>query len=86
MGMEMKYPAGMPDTYGLPQHRVTTIIKQRVGDEIHFLCGNESFGQTHYHFIMIMKATDVLREAQITQALVMETLTDKEISATVKRH
>ena len=86
MGMEMRDHPAIPDTFGLPIHTVTTIIKQRVGDDIHFLCGHESFGQVHWLYIMVMKASDVLREAQITQTLVLETLTEKEIMAAVKRH
>ncbi len=75
MGMEMR-DHNVPDTFGLPEFRVTKIIKQRVGDEIHFLMGNESFGQTHWHFIMVMKADDVMRESQITQQIILEAMRD----------
>lgn len=65
MGMQgVHEPAvAMPDTYGLPVYTVTKIIKQRIGDEIHMLCGAELFGQTQWTFIAIMKAEHVIIEA-----------------------
>ena len=61
----------MPDTYGLPVYRVTKIIKQRVGDELHMLCGAEMFGQTQWSHICTMKLTDVLVEAQECEQIAM---------------
>lgn len=65
MGMGMPEPAVvMPDTYGLPVYKINKIIKQRVGDEMHFLCGEVVFGQTIWHYIATMKVNDVIEEAQ----------------------
>jgi hypothetical protein len=49
----------MPDTYGLPVYKTTKTIEERVGDEVHILCGYEMFGQTIWTHIAIMTARDL---------------------------
>lgn len=64
MGSAVHQPAiAMPDTYGLPIYKITKVIKQRVGDDIHMLCGAEVFGQTQWLYIVTMSAADLIREA-----------------------
>lgn len=63
MGRAAIDPVVMPDTYGLPIYKVTKVIKQKVGDDVHMLCGAEIFGQTQWLYIVTMSAADLLREA-----------------------
>lgn len=57
------------DTYGLPVYKTTKIIKERVGDEIHMLCGHDMFGHTIWTHIAIMSASDVITEARECQEI-----------------
>lgn len=81
MGSAVREPAGVPDTFGLQVFGVNKIIKQRVGDEMHFLCGVETFGQTHWHFIITMKATDVLVEATESREMALQAIAETHGSA-----
>lgn len=67
--MGMRELAEPIDTYGLPVYKTTKIIKERVGDEIHMLCGHELFGRMVWTHIAIMAAADVLIESRECQEL-----------------
>lgn len=81
MGIGMREPGGVPDTFGLQVFSVNKIIKQCVGDEMHFLCGVESFGQMHWHFIITMKATDVLVEATESREMALQAVAESHGAA-----
>lgn len=85
MGMGIREPA-LPDTCGLPQYKVTKIIRQTVGDEIHFLIGNESFGQVHWHCIISMKAEAALLESRECEALALEAVGEAAVRLMRQRH
>jgi hypothetical protein len=67
--MGMRELAEPIDTYGLPVYKTTKIIKERVGDEIHMLCGHEMFGRIMWTHIAIMSTTDVLTESRECQEI-----------------
>lgn len=79
-------PENFPDTQGIREYRVNKIIKQRVGDEIHFLCGSESFGQTHWHVIITMKATDVVVEATESRNMAIDAIAETTVKMAGARH
>lgn len=86
MVMVMRDPGVAPDTYGLPEYRVTKIVKERVGDEIRLLCGAERFGQIQWSYICVVKASDLLLMARECERMALEASNEMALSGNEAGH
>lgn len=69
--MGMRDATEQVDIYGLPVYKITKIIKERIGDEVHMICGHEMFGQTIWTHVAIILASDLIVEADACQQIAM---------------
>ena len=76
----------IPDAYGLPQYRVTKIFRERVGDEIRFLCCIVLFGQVQAECVIFMEAADVLVESMESQMLASEAIRERALRGVSAAH
>lgn len=79
MGIGMRgtgAPITMPDIYSLPIYRVDKTVMQRVGDEIHILCGSVLFGQTQWSHISVIKIDAAIVESTKCRELAEDAFND----------
>lgn len=79
MGIGMRgtgAPITMPDIYSLPIYRVDKTVMQRVGDEIHILCGHTLFGQMQWTHIEIIKIDAAIVESTKCRELAEDAFND----------
>lgn len=52
----MTEAANMPDTYGLPEYFVSSVVTEIDGPNVRIICGVTRGGQTHWLFSYVMRA------------------------------
>jgi hypothetical protein len=58
MGMHEEAPSA-PDTFGLPEYRVTKWEIEIDGDDIRLVCGAKRFGHIEWFYTVVMKPEEL---------------------------
>lgn len=66
MGMRSEAPKA-PDTYGLPEYKITEIMTEIDGPDVRVLCGVRKFGEVHWLYSCVIRADTLLTMNQQTR-------------------
>jgi hypothetical protein len=60
--MELRKEArNAPDTYGLPEYKVSEVVTEIDGPDIRVVCGVRRFGEVHWLYSVVVNAEHYLR-------------------------
>jgi hypothetical protein len=61
-----------PDTYGLPEYKITDIMTEIDGPDVRVLCGVRKFGEVHWLYSCVVRADTLIAFNQQTRAAAEE--------------
>lgn len=59
MGMHNEAPTA-PDTYGLPEYKITDVVTEIDGPDVRIVCGVRKFGEVHWLYSCVIRADTLL--------------------------
>jgi hypothetical protein len=69
---KLEMPAGMPDTFGLPEYFITDVVTEIIGSNVRVICGARRGGEVHWLYSTVMPADRLIAGARLCNDTAIE--------------